>query len=204
MIKLGKPQLPKDIFIGFSGGVDSVAALDFLATRHNVTLLHVDHGDDVEEQEREVVVYHAERLNIKYQIHGGFDKRKAKTSSMEGAWRNFRYKIFNSMENPVVTCHHLDDCVESYLFSCFQGVPSTIRPVVDNVYRPFLLSNKHDFIERAERKCLYWAEDESNKDPMYCRRNYIRNTLMPHVLHVNPGIKTVVRKMVLAAYKQYE
>jgi tRNA(Ile)-lysidine synthase TilS/MesJ len=40
-----------------------------------------------------------------------------------------------------------------------------------------------------------WIEDESNKNSRYTR-NYIRNELMPHALRVNPGLHTLVKKIV--------
>lgn len=202
MLRATKTGLNKDIFVAFSGGIDSVASLDWLVNKHNVTLVHVDHGDDAEEKEAEVVRIYSDFYNIKYRIFGGFDKSLAKTSSKEGAWRNYRYKIFNSLDSHVVTCHHLDDCIESFIFYSLQGVPSCIRPVVDNVHRPFLLSSREDMVDRVRIKNLIWAEDETNKDPAFCTRNYIRHTMMPHVLKVSPGIRKVVRKIVMKSYKE--
>ena len=37
--------------------------------------------------------------------------------------------------------------------------------------------------------------DESNQDTKYMR-NYVRNVLMPQALHVNPGLHTLVKKIV--------
>ena len=39
------------------------------------------------------------------------------------------------------------------------------------------------------------STNESNKNSRYTR-NYIRNELMPHALHVNPGLHTLVKKIV--------
>ena len=203
MLKENKTGLNKDIFLAFSGGIDSVASLDYLAHRYNVTLVHIDHGDEIEEKEAEVTRFYADYYNIKYHIFGGFDKRKAKTSSKEGAWRNFRYKVFNSLEGQVITCHQLDDCIESYIFNAMQGVPAAIKPVVGNVHRPFLLSSKEDMVERVKKHRLIWSEDHTNSDPNFCTRNYIRHTMMPHVLKVSPGIRKVVRKIILSYYKDY-
>ena len=43
MIKL-QGKLPKKISLAVSGGVDSMVALDFLKKKHEVTVLHYNHG----------------------------------------------------------------------------------------------------------------------------------------------------------------
>ena len=43
MIKL-QGKLPRRIYLACSGGVDSMAALDFLRRNHQVHVLHFDHG----------------------------------------------------------------------------------------------------------------------------------------------------------------
>jgi tRNA(Ile)-lysidine synthase TilS/MesJ len=46
------------------------------------------------------------------------------------------------------------------------------------------------------RKGVPTIDDPSNDDTKY-RRNYIRHTIMPHVLAINPGIKKTIKKKVL-------
>ena len=114
--------------------------------------------------------------------------------SMEEYWRNERYRFLKGL-GPVITCHHLDDCVETYVWSSLHGTPKVIPLVRDNVLRPFLTTRKQDFVYWCESHNVPWIEDESNKNTKYTR-NYIRNEMMPHVLKVNPGIHTLVKKIV--------
>jgi len=43
MIKITVP-LPKQVTIACSGGVDSMAIVDFLSRKHDVTIAHFNHG----------------------------------------------------------------------------------------------------------------------------------------------------------------
>jgi tRNA(Ile)-lysidine synthase len=65
----------------------------------------------------------------------------------------------------------------------------------NNVLRPFLTTRKSEFIRWCIHHNVPWIEDHSNMDTKYTR-NYIRNEMMPHVLKVNPGIHTLVKKIV--------
>lgn len=65
----------------------------------------------------------------------------------------------------------------------------------NRVVRPFLLTPKADLVAWAERNSVPWINDASNVDTKYMR-NYVRHELMPHALHVNPGLAKVVARKV--------
>jgi tRNA(Ile)-lysidine synthase len=94
-----------------------------------------------------------------------------------------------------MTCHHLDDCVETYLFSCLRGFQSVIPYSKSNVIRPFLLNEKSEFERWCKQKSVPFIEDKSN-DCLDYSRNRIRHQIVPEALKVNPGLKTVVKKMI--------
>ena len=48
---------------------------------------------------------------------------------------------------------------------------------------------------------MSYIEDPSNKDTAH-DRNFVRHTMMPHIKHLNPGIETTVRKMILEQYNK--
>ena len=106
-----------------------------------------------------------------------------------------RYEFFSKFDFPIITCHHLDDCVETYLFSCLRGFQSVIPYSKRNVIRPFLLNEKSVFYKWCEGKNVPFVEDESNLSVDYSR-NRIRHNIVPEALLVNPGLKTVVKKMI--------
>ena len=95
----------------------------------------------------------------------------------------------------IVTGHNLDDCVETYVWSSLHGQSKVIPIKRHTVVRPFLTTPKSEFVNWCERKSIEWCHDNSNDDTKYMR-NYVRTHLMPHALHVNPGLNTVVKKIV--------
>jgi tRNA(Ile)-lysidine synthase len=123
-------------------------------------------------------------------------ERESKQSPEE-FWRINRYEFFDSIDvtlGPIVTAHHLDDSVETYLFSSLHGTPKVIPTHRNRVIRPFLTTPKMEFVEWCVRHTVAWADDTSNTDPKYMR-NYIRHQLMPHALKVNPGLPKLVSKI---------
>ena len=192
MIKLTVP-LPKQITIACSGGVDSMAIVDFLSRKHDITIAHFNHGTQYGERAFRFVANYCSTNNISMLV--GFCRtEKLKKESQEEYWRRERYDFLKDL-GPVITCHHLDDCVETYIWSSLHGTPKVIPLTRNNVIRPFLTTRKQDFIYWCESHNVPWIEDESNKNSRYTR-NYIRNELMPHALHVNPGLPKLVKKIV--------
>jgi len=196
MLKLLFP-LPKDIVVALSGGVDSVAITDFLSQKHKVTCAFFHHGTLNSERALQFVANFCTEHNLPLMV-GMIKNNKPKELSMEEHWRNERYDFLDSFGDslgPVITGHHLDDCVETYLWSSIHGQPKVIPAKRNNVVRPFLTTNKKEFTNWCERKSINWCHDNSNDDTKYMR-NYVRTHLMPHALHVNPGLHTVVKKIV--------
>lgn len=192
MIKLSLP-LPKDVTIATSGGVDSVAVVDFLSRNHNVTCAFFHHGTENSTRANEFVAKFCTERNIPL-LWGCTRSEKIKEESMEEYWRRERYDFLSEL-GPIITCHHLDDCVETYLWGCLHGTPKVIPLRRGNIIRPFLTTRKSEFVNWCERKGIAWYHDTSN-DNVKHTRNYIRHELMPHALRVNPGLATVVRKIV--------
>lgn len=118
---------------------------------------------------------------------------------MEEHWRDERYKFFNNFQT-VVTAHHLDDCIETYLWSAMHGSAKLIPYQRGNVIRPFLTTSKSDLFDWCARKNLSFCHDTSNDDDKYIR-NYIRKHVIPHAYKVNPGIDKVIKKLILDARK---
>ena len=192
MIKLTVP-LPKNITIAFSGGVDSCAIVDFLSRKHNITCAFFHHGTKDSDRANEFVAKFCTERNIPL-LWGSLRWEKGTKESQEEYWRRERYDFLKDL-GPVITAHHLDDCVETYIWSSLHGTPKVIPLTRNNVLRPFLTTRKQDFIYWCESHNVPWIEDQSNKNTRYTR-NYIRNEMMPHVLKVNPGIHTLVKKIV--------
>jgi len=193
MIRLLFP-LPKQITVAFSGGVDSVAIVDFLSNKHDVTCAFYHHGTENSDRAMEFVAKFCSDRDMPL-IYGMIsDKSLPKGLSLEEHWRNERYKFLSTL-GPVITAHHLDDCVETYIWSALHGTPKVIPFRRNNVLRPFLTTPKQEFVDWCNRKEIVWCYDKSNDETKYTR-NYIRHELMPHDLRVNPGLRTVVKKII--------
>lgn len=193
MIKLSF-KLPRTLAVAVSGGVDSVAALDFLARNHNVTIVHMDHNEGNSHDSAEFVHLLANRYNCPI-YYKQITAQKPRELSREEFWRNERYSLFHSLQQPVVTAHTLDDCVETWIWSSLHGCSKLIPYYNRNVLRPFLQTNKETFVNWAKKHNLSWIEDESNND-LTLMRNYVRQELVSKALHVNPGLhKTILKKL---------
>ncbi len=194
MIKLLFP-IPRKITIAFSGGVDSVAVADFLSKNHEITCAFFHHRTVSSDRAHEFVTRFCADREIPL-IVGHIDSPTDSKKSLEEHWRDERY-VFLSTLGTVVTGHHLDDCIETYLMGALHGTPKLIPSTRNNVIRPFLTTSKTEFKSWCERKGLQWCQDYSNDDERFMR-NYVRKNIVPHALQVNPGLAKTIAKMVRA------
>lgn len=188
---LGK--LPYECVLATSGGIDSMFAFHFL-TQHKyrertVHIAFFDHGTETSRLAKQFLLKQFKTVTV------GTCQKKPE-SNKEAIWRIERYKFLESFKLPVITAHHLDDCVETYLFSAFNGTPKVIQYSRNNIIRPFLLITKKEIREYVDRYGIKWIEDETNADVTYSR-NRIRHNILPEVLKVNPGIHKVVKRFVI-------
>ena len=195
MIKI-QGKLQRSVNVACSGGVDSMAVVDFLMRNHKVNLLFFDHGTETSREARAFVEEKSYSFNNKVSLEvGNITRTKSKSESWEEYWRSQRYEWFHSFDEPVITCHHLDDCMETWIFTSLHGEGKIIPYQNKNVIRPFRLNRKREFTNWCRNKNVQWIEDCSNEDTRYMR-NFIRHELMPKALYVNPGLAKVVAKKV--------
>ena len=198
-------SLPRTVNVACSGGVDSIAVVDFLLRNHDVNILFFDHGTETSQEAREFLSdefyssnfrdSHFQPRTITLEI-GAVQNLKKNRQSWEEYWREERYAWFHSFDEPVITCHHLDDCVETWIWSSLNGEGKIIPYRNRNVIRPFRLNRKQEFVNWCNRKSVSWIEDCSNEDTRFMR-NYIRHELMQKLLVVNPGIHKTISKKVI-------
>lgn len=198
----------KNIAVGVSMGVDSVASAYFLSNCFNITMIHVNHGTFMANQYQDSFVKFADYLKSvsRNKVNSVICENGETKDFSESYLRDIRYGFFDDTMNAVelkhlVVCHHLDDCVESYLMNCLKGQPEhypipkeTIRRNY-SVVRPFLKTDKDEFISYCVRHEIdkFVVNDVTNMDSKYTR-NWVRNELIPMVKMKYSGIKTVVKK----------
>lgn len=198
---LGKLPPGDSIVVACSGGSDSMAAASFLAHGGRaVTLAYFNHGTPHGEDAQSFVSYVASHFGWGF-VHSRIPTPvKPPNASPEEFWRVHRYAFLHSLGSPVVTAHHLDDEVETWMFGALRGRPRLIPYRNGNVIRPFLCTRHSTLVEWCTRHGIPFVEDPSNTDLRFAR-NRIRHRIVPEALHVNPGLHTVVRKMVESEYK---
>ena len=187
-------KLPRQLTVALSGGVDSVAVVDFLAKSHVVKCAFFHHGTENSERAAQFVAEFCQARGLQL-ITGRINAERSAGTSPEEHWRNERYAFLESIAGTVVTAHNLDDSVETYVHSALHGRAKVIPVTRNNIVRPFLTTPKAEFVSWCRRKNIAWCEDASNRDVSYMR-NYIRHELMPHALRVNPGLSRVVARII--------
>ncbi len=194
-------KIPLNVAIAVSGGADSMAALDFIRRgRQKVTALHYNHGTHHADDAQQLVTAYCKKYEIEL-ITGKMLASPPRGESLENYWRKCRYKFFNECNaETIITCHHLDDAVENWIFTSLHGNPMMIPLVRDQFIRPFLSTPKEILIEWCDRKSVPYINDPSNLDTRFMR-NYIRHEIVPKAKRVNPGIKKVIKKKIFQMQK---
>jgi len=206
----------KPVIVACSGGLDSIAAASFLhktlKSSVEMKLFHFNHGQgEANNLMEESVKHFAELLGVELILANTEQYQPSRSSSLEASLREARLAAMNDLcRHQVVCCHHLNDCVESYLMNCFNGVPEyypiPIHTELENcrIVRPFLLTHKSDFHEHLMHngQLGYVVEDYTNFDSAF-RRNFVRNEVLPLIKQRWVGIDKVVRKKVEKQYKEF-
>ena len=201
MIRIIK-KIPKKVTIACSGGVDSMVIVDFLKKgKRDISLAYFNH-DTVHGKEAEVFVSEFAEKNSLPLLIGRTSSLKGRRS-MEEFWRDERYKFLNRINSEfIITCHHLEDCLETWVMSSCHG-NSKLIPYQrgEKIFRPFLMTNKTTINEYAKRNDISWIEDPSNSSLVHVR-NHVRHKVIPQLSKVNPGIRTTIRKKLLELYQE--
>jgi len=197
-------KIPQRVTVACSGGIDSMSVVNFLLDgKRKVQLAYFNHDTPHSKEAEKFVREYAAKKKLILTI--GRVKGNRGKRSLEEFWRDERYKFLTSLGSSyVITCHHLDDVVETWLFKSIHGNPGLIPYKREpNIYRPFLMTEKREFLSYADRKKIEWVEDPSNRMTKNIMRNQIRHNIVPQVLKVNPGIRTTIRKKLIEIYRNF-
>jgi tRNA(Ile)-lysidine synthase len=199
-ISFDSPQL-----LALSGGCDSVALLVLLQKKcPYLQAAYFNHNlreENELSQEIEFIRSLTKRFSVPLhlgEVPRGFLHRITSDQGLspEEVARKERYNFLNSiMENEnlkfLVLAHHGSDQTETILSRVFQGSGSAglsgIRGINGNRIRPLLKIPKDDLVQFLREKEISWSEDSSNREDHY-QRNRIRNSLIPSIKEVFPGL----------------
>jgi tRNA(Ile)-lysidine synthase len=185
--------------LAISGGVDSMVLLELF--RQTSTRFQVAHcnfqlrGEDSDGDEELVrnycgkytIPFHTLRFDVEAY-------RKTGNYSLEMACRNLRYQWFEEIQiqnhlDFLVTAHHLDDNIETFLINLSRGtgLKGLVGMRIDNgkIIRPLLKFTKVDLIDYAEMNDLDWREDYTNASDDFTR-NKIRHHITPVLKELHP------------------
>lgn len=186
-------QIPDSVYVACSGGLDSMTVLNFLTnSKRDIAVVHIDHGTIHAADAKSFVMRESSRLGIPSRFFP-INKAKGPNESDEEHWRNERYRIFKSLDRPVVTAHTLNDAMEWWIMSSLHGTSKLIPVKNENVIRPFLTVLRREIEDWAQRKEVRHIEDPSNKSREYMR-NIVRHDILRYAMKVNPGFDTLIRK----------
>ncbi len=182
--------------VALSGGADSVFLLSALsavyAKSDSASLLSVCHVNHNVRQSANLdasfCASMAERLGHRYIEHHLSGQNRD-----EATMRDQRYQALTTVCEQlaipyIVTAHHLDDQVETFVFRLVRGMSAAgacgIKAVAlrgdVTLLRP-LLHWRHDFIvESLKAAGIAFIEDESNSDTSYAR-NFLRAKILPEL-----------------------
>jgi len=190
MIKIIKQILPKDkeYFLACSMGADSISALFWLKNKgYKITPLHFNHNlraqnGTMQEKFLELCSF----LNVEGKTDIGTNLKT------EADCRNARLNFFKkyAQNGLVITAHHMNDWIESYILNCFRGHPNHTPIELESdfenfkILHPFLLTRKRDFrqyLDRNKKYLEFVVEDQSNFVIKGSRRNWVRNAIIPQM-----------------------
>ncbi|HEX9185534.1 MAG TPA: tRNA lysidine(34) synthetase TilS [Vicinamibacteria bacterium] len=204
----------RTIVVGLSGGADSVALADALASlrrRRGFRLVaaHLDHrlrpasADDAAFCASLCATLDVPLRTGSSDVRGRAAREKG---GLEQAARRERYAFLRAVRDDeraaaVVVAHTLDDQAETLLLRLLRGSGGTglagMRPRAGDLLRPLLAVSRAEVLGHLRERGLGWREDPSNADLAH-RRNRVRHELLPYLeARFNPGIRKVLARTAL-------
>jgi tRNA(Ile)-lysidine synthase len=193
--------MDKKLLITISGGIDSVVLTYLLhKLKLNISLAHCNfklRGKD-SFKDANFVKNISKSLNIpfftiEFETLNYAEENKI---SIQMAARDLRYNWFQKISKEqnfdyVLTAHHLDDVLETFLINLTRGTGlnglTGIPEINENIVRPLLPFSRNDILVYASKNKLKWREDKSNSSIKYVR-NKIRHKVIPVLKELNPNL----------------
>lgn len=200
--QLKKHQLDdKNTFIlAISGGLDSMVllhAIKKLKPKAQIIIVHYHHGDS---KKAEVQNYrdqaHAFVKSISLELNLEFFSAKSlEKLESESEFRVKRFEFFTEVKSKffeavLVTAHHKDDLLETWLLKMIRGTGAesleNFKFWNGQILRPLLGFTKAELIDYAKTENLSWVEDPTNQENDYLR-NWVRNEWLRSLSQKVPG-----------------
>jgi len=186
--------------LAVSGGVDSMVLWSlFQQSNLNFGIAHVNfslRGED-SNLDAQFVKKQAEKLKVECHYLKADTNEYAKEYklSTQMAARDIRYNWFNELMseydyNHLVTAHHLDDAVETFLINLNRGTGlNGLKGMTSSpkIFRPLLKVEKDAIMDYADKNQIEFREDGSNNELKY-ERNWFRYQILTPWKERNPQL----------------
>ncbi|HTO35584.1 MAG TPA: tRNA lysidine(34) synthetase TilS, partial [Flavobacterium sp.] len=190
----------KKLLLAVSGGLDSMVLADlFFKSNLKFSVAHCNF--QLRKKESDEDEWFVKDFCQSHDIEGfyqKFDTQKFAEDtklSIQLAARKLRYDWFNELLKKegfdfVLTAHHLDDDIETFLINFVRGTGleglTGIPQQHEKVLRPLLIFARSEIENYAQENKVSWREDRSNVSDKYMR-NKIRQQVVPILKDLNPG-----------------
>lgn len=191
----------KKLLLATSGGIDSMV---LLALCHQLNLdIRVAHCNfqlrsAESDEDEKFVKSQCEMLDVLVYVNQFDTKKFAETQklSIQLVARNLRYEWFNTLlinneYDYILTAHHLDDSLETFLINFTRGSGldglTGIPQQNGTIIRPLLAFSRNEIEAFAKENNIKWREDSSNASDKYLR-NKLRHDVIPILKEGNPSL----------------
>ena len=191
----------KKLLLAVSGGIDSMVLMRLcIEMKMDISVAHCNfslRGDESDADE-DFVKSQTDKLQIPIFIKK-FDTKKIaekEKSSIQVVARNLRYEWFNTLlinndYDYILTAHHLDDSLETFLINFTRGSGlnglTGIPQQNVSIVRPLLPFSRTEIEIFANENKVEWREDSSNASDKYLR-NKLRHDVIPMLKELNPSL----------------
>ncbi len=203
----------KSILVGFSGGADSTSllyALNNVIKKNKINLqivaIHLNHNQRGVESDKDEKFCSDLCKNLNIDFYSYKLNSNKKLSELEA--RNERYNFFKIASQKFDTkciflAHNQNDNVETFFYRILKGTSPTglkcILPYRKNenleIYRPMLYIKRIDIENYLKLNKINFVIDCTNLQSDFSR-NYIRNKMKTHFLHINKNYEDVISNLI--------
>ncbi len=188
------------LLIACSGGLDSMV-LVALCQKAGLTIALAHCNFKLRGNESDIDAQFVDEMAANYNIRAyskefsTIDEADERGISIQMAARELRYAWFqelcsNEGYDYVLTAHHADDSLETFLINLTRGTGleglKGIPEINGNIVRPLLSFSRKEILKYGQEEGLTWREDSSNAETKYLR-NKIRHELVPHLKALDPS-----------------